>query len=419
MEVAVIGGGVVGVCSAYFLAAAGHEVTVFERNGSVGEEASFANAGLLGPGYTAPWLRPGSGAQMLSALFSSKSPLILSRSLDTELWRWLGRWRAESEMQRFKNNWLRLHRLADYSHALLRGLREHHQIDDEKTSGLLQLLRTEKTLQRMQPILDLLALQGVSHKVLEPEAIRAIEPALSAQPRLYAAVHLPHTETANCALLTKQLKAIAQDLGVQFRFKATVTSLARDRNGIVMRVNDQTLNTDAVVIATGAASNSLLKDVGLSLPLYPVRGYSLTVPVKEPEYAPVSAVMDETRKVSITRIGNRVRVAGLAGIGALKPAAEERALHQLLAVAEDWFPNAANYHTSSLWCGQRAMLPDEVPLLGESPTKGVYLNIAHGESGWTMAAGAGKIIADLISNEMPEIDMEGLTLTRLLSSARA
>src|SRR5690606_4376019 len=186
-------------------------------------------------------------------------------------------------------------------------------------------------------------LHGIVHRVLEPEAARGIEPALSAQPRLHAVLHLPDAETANCALLTKHLKTIAQDLGVQFRFKAAVTSLARDRNGVAMRVNDQTLNADAVVIATGAGSTPLLKAAGLSLPPLPVTGYSLTVSIKHPEHAPASAVLDEARKVAITRIGNRIRVAGLAGIGALKPAAEESALLQLLTVAEDWFPNAANY----------------------------------------------------------------------------
>jgi len=417
MEVAVIGGGVVGVCSAYFLAAAGHEVTVFERNGSVGEEASFANAGLLGAGYASPWLRPGTGSLLFPTLFSSRSPLLVARGLDLELWRWLRQWRAQSELTHYRTNWLRLHRLVSYSHELLRGLREHHQIDDESTPGLLRLLRTEKHLQRMQPVLELLASHGIVHRVLEPEAARGIEPALSAQPRLHAVLHLPDAETANCALLTKHLKTIAQDLGVQFRFKAAVTSLARDRNGVAMRVNDQTLNADAVVIATGAGSTPLLKAAGLSLPLLPVTGYSLTVSIKHPEHAPASAVLDEARKVAITRIGNRIRVAGLAGIGALKPAAEESALLQLLTVAEDWFPNAANYHTSALWGGQRAMLPDEVPLLGESPVKGVYLNIAHGESGWAAAAGSGKILADLISGQQPDIDLEGLTLTRLLSAA--
>ena len=418
MEVAVIGGGVVGVCSAYFLAAAGHEVTVFERNGSVAEEASFANAGLLGTGYAAPWLTPATASRVLTAFFSSTSPLLVSRSYDRELWRWLRQWRAQSELARYRVNWMRMQRLADYSHALLRGLREHHQIDDEATRGSLRLLGTEKIRRTVQPLLDLLAESGVRHQVLEADAARAIEPALSPAAHLHSALHFPDDETANCALMTKQLKAIAQNLGVQFRFKAIVSSLTSGKQQIVLRVNDETLSTDAVVIATGAEGFSLLQDAGVSVPMYPVTGYSLTATIKDPEHAPVSAVVDEARKVTITRIGNRVRVAGLAGIGALKPSAQDRALQQLLAVAEDWFPNATNYHTSSLWSGQRAMLPDGVPLLGASPIKGVYLNMGHGESGWTMAAGAGKIIADLVSGQQAEIDMEGLTAARFMSSAR-
>lgn len=412
MEVAVIGGGVVGVCSAYFLAAAGHEVTVFERNGSVAEEASFANAGLLGSAYAAPWLLPGTASRVLTSFFSSRSPLFLPRSLDGELWRWLKLWRKESELPRYRRNWIRMQRLAAYSHGLLRSLREHHQIDDEKTRGLLQVLRTEKDRQLLQPMLELLAEHGIAHQVLNAEASYDIEPALSKATKLHSALYFPEDETANCALMTKQLKAIAQDLGVCFRFRSVVTSLASGKNKVVMRVNDQTLVTDAVVIATGASSPSLLAEIGLSVPLYPVSGYSITATVKEPEHAPASAILDEARKVAITRIGNRVRVAGLAGVGPLKPAAKDRALQQLLGVAEDWFPSATNYHTSTLWCGQRAMLPDSVPLLGASPMDRVYLNMGHGESGWTMAAGAGKIVADLVSGVEPEIDIEGLTTVR-------
>lgn len=419
MEVAVIGGGVVGVCNAYFLAAAGHEVTVFERNGSVAEEASFANAGLLGAGHAAPWLLPGMASRVLTSYFSSSSPLLLSRGFDAQLWRWLRLWRAESELPRYRVNWQRMQRLAAYSHGLLGGLREHHQIEDERTQGMLQVLRTEKAFKTMRPLLDLLAEHGVSHQVLDAEAARSIEPALSPQARLHAALHFPGNETANCALMTKQLRAIAQDLGVNFRFKAQVTSLASGRRHIAMRVNDETLTTEAVVIATGADSASLLADAGLSLPLYPVTGYSLTANIKTPEHAPVSAVVDEAKKVSITRIGNRVRVAGLAGMGMLKPAVGDRALQQLLDVAEEWFPNATNYHTSGLWCARQAKLPDGLPVLGASPMERVYLNIGHGESGWTMAAGAGKILSDLISGQEPDIDLEGLTMSRLALSAQA
>lgn len=414
MDVAVIGGGVVGVCSAYFLAAAGHKVTVFERNGSVAEEASFANAGLLGTAYSAPWLTPSASSRVLTSLFSSTSPLLLSRSFDSELWRWLGLWRRESELPRFRTNWQRLHRLASYSHDLLRGLREHHQIDDENAQGLLQVLRTEKDRQAAQPLLELLAEHGVAHQVLDAEASYGVEPALSTSAKLHSSVFFPQDEVANCALMTKQLKAIAQELGVEFRFKCAVISLAAGKGHVALRVNEETLITDAVVLATGANSASLLDAVGVSVPLYPVTGYSLTSTVKDPEQAPVSAILDEARKVAVTRIGNRVRISGLAGIGALKPAARERALQQLLEVAEDWFPNAANYHTATLWSGQRAMLPDGVPLLGESPMKRVYLNIAHGESGWTTAAGSGKILADLISGQEPEIDSEELSLSRFL-----
>jgi D-amino-acid dehydrogenase len=412
MEVAVIGGGVVGVCSAYFLAAAGHKVTVFERNGSVAEEASFANAGLLGSAYAAPWLLPGTASRVLTSFLSSRGSLLLARSFDGELWRWLKLWRKESELSRYRRNWMRMQKLAAYSHALLRSLREHHQIDDEKSQGLLQVLRTEKDRQLAQPMLELLAEHGIAHQVLDAEASYGVEPALSRSTRLHSALYFPNDEAANCALMAKQLKAIAQDLGVSFRFKSVVTSLASGKNIVALRVNDETVLTDAVVIATGAGSPSLLAEVGISVPLYPVTGYSITATVKAPEHAPVSAILDEARKVAITRIGNRVRVAGLAGIGPLKPAAKDRALQQLLTVAEDWFPNATNYHTSALWCGQRAMLSDCTPLLGASPMKRVYLNMGHGESGWTMAAGAGKIVADLISGLEPEIDMEGLTTAR-------
>ena len=412
MQVAVVGGGVIGVCTAYFLAAAGHQTVVLERYSNVALETSFGNAGLMAPGHAAPWAAPGMPQKLLSYLFKSESPAVLKPGLNPTLWRWMRRWLAECDIERFRVNKMRMQRLAVYSNELMRLLREHHALDYEQTRGLLQLFRSQGELAMAQPLIALLAESGIAHSLLDPDLARAVEPALAYHTPLNSALHIPDDEAGNCPLFTRQLRMIAQDMGVVFHFDSTVDEIVTEGRGVGLRIGQQRFNADAVVVAAGYDSLPLLKKLGVRVPLYPVKAYSASVTIRDFDQAPLASLCDESYKVSVTRLGTRIRVAGTAELGFPAPELREAALRTLVKVGEDWFPEAANYNASTFWSGVWPMLPDGVPLVGPTPVSNVYVNIGHGASGWAMAAGAGKLIADMVSGQQTDIDTEGLTLFR-------
>jgi D-amino-acid dehydrogenase len=412
MQVAVIGGGVIGVCTAYFLAAAGHETVVVERRNNVAEQTSFGNAGVVAPGYATPWAAPGMPRKILSYLFKSEAPVILRPTLDRSLWRWVRQWLSECDIERYRINKERMQRVAFYSRDILHALRNQYQLEYEQTQGYLQLFRSERDLQLAEPALALLAENDVPHRLVDPDTARTIEPSLSPLTPLAGGLHLPNDEAGNCPLFTKQMRYLAQSLGAEFHFNTAVSSIHRSDGRIALQIEDRVFDADAVVVAAGVDSAAMLAKLGIRIPLYPVKGYSATAPIKNFEEAPIASLMDESYKVAITRLGNRIRIAGTAELGARDMELHNTALRTLIKVGDDWFPHAANYHTAHFWCGARPMLPDGAPLLGTTPYKNVFINIGHGSTGWAMAAGSGKIVADIVSGRTPDIDMDGLTLSR-------
>ena len=412
MQVAVIGGGVIGVCTAYFLAAAGHEVVVIERYGNVAQETSFGNAGIIAPGYSTPWAAPGMPKKILSYLFKREAPVLFKPSMDPALWRWIRLWLTECELERYRVNKARMQRVAFYSRDIMQKLREHYELDYEQTKGVLQLFRSERERQMAQPAIELLAANDIPHRLVDADAARLIEPALAMHTPLAAGLYLPQDEAGNCPLFTRQLKAIAQSMGVEFHFNSTVTAISSEGRRVSMRIDERTFSADAVVIAAGVDSTQLLEPLGIRIPLYPVKGYSATAFVKNFDQAPLAALMDESYKVAITRMGSRIRIAGTAELGSRSLDLRAAALRTLVKVGEDWFPDAANYSAATFWCGARPMLPDGPPLLGATPVRNVFINLGHGSTGWAMAAGSGKLVCDLVSGDTPDIDMDGLTLSR-------
>jgi D-amino-acid dehydrogenase len=411
-QIAVVGGGVVGICTAYFLAQAGHEVVVIERHHNVAQEASFANPGIISPGYATPWAAPGMPRKILSALFRSESPVLLKPTLDRTLWRWGRKWLAECAPERYQINKERMQRIALYSQEILQQLHDTYQLDYEQTQGILQVFRTERDIAEAKTVLDLLQESGVAHQLVDADGARAIEPALGKRAGLAGGLYLPKGESGNSPLFAKHMKQVAQSIGVHFHFTSTVRKLEPDSGRINLHIEDNVFPTDAVVLAAGVDSAQLLRQLGINVPLYPVKGYSATAVIKDFEEAPRGAVLDESYKTAITRMGNRIRIAGTAELGFSTAEMHKAALRTLIKVGVDWFPNAANYNTSSFWAGARPMLPDGPPLLGATPLKNLYINIGHGSTGWAMAAGCGKVVADIISGRTPEIDMDGLTLSR-------
>jgi D-amino-acid dehydrogenase len=335
------------------------------------------------------------------------------------LYRWIVRWMGECKLARFQANKMRMQRLAFYSREVLHMLRSNLELEYEQTQGYLQLFRTAKDLALAGPARDLLAASGVSHEWLSAEAARTVEPGLCETTPLAGAMYLPDDEAGNCALFAQGLRRHAQAQGVRFEFGRGVQAIEQAAGGrlsVVTSEGQQSVN--AVVLAAGVASAAMLGKLGIHIPLYPVKGYSATAPLSPAAFGPKAALMDETYKVAITRLGKRIRIAGTAELGGRDMAIRQRSVATLLKVARDWFPGAALLGQATYWCGARPMLPEGAPLLGPTPVKGLFVNVGHGSSGWAMACGSGAVLADCVTGRAPAIDLDGLTLARYETGAR-
>lgn len=423
MRVAVIGAGIVGVTTAFELARDGHQVTVFERRGSVAEETSFANAGVVAPGYVTPWAAPGMPAKVLQHLFSRHAPVRLAWPMAPGQLGWLWRWWRASRAPVFAANRERLYRLARYSQQRLRSLDRDLRLDREQAHGYLVLLRTPQDLALARGHLKLLAELGVSFHLVDAAKARQIEQGLNPETPLHAAVHLPNDGVGNCRQFAHLLRAEAQTLGAVFRFNRTVLSLGAGAQPVVTHQATGAAGPpqqdpfDAVVVCAALGSSALLRPLRLRLPLVPVHGYSISAPLRQVEgYAhlgPTAGVMDETYKVAISRLGQRVRVAGGAELGGRLAHLDDAALQTLHKVLDDWYPGCAQLAQVQRWKGARPMLPDGPPVLGPSGAPGVWLNLGHGASGWALACGSARVLADQIAGRAPAIDVSGLDVARL------
>jgi D-amino-acid dehydrogenase len=425
MKIAIVGAGVIGVTTAYELACDGHDVTVFERNAAIAVESSFANAGIIAPGYAAPWAAPGMPFKVLKHLFSRHSAVKIKLPLSgVELaWLWQA-WRA-CKLDAYLASRTRMQALASYSRDRLHAITADLSLEFERNEGLMVLLRSAKDNALMQPNLQVLREAGVPYKEVNAEEARLIEPALNPDNDFFGAVHLPSDEVGNCREFTLLLKAESQKLGVKYVMNTTVDGVSSAKGAILNIANEHsphnsTREFDAVVMCAGVASSELLKPIlkplKQKLPLAPVYGYSISAAIREPLNAPRSSVMDERYKVAITHLGNRIRVAGSAEIGGSLDNKRISAISTLYKVLQDWFPGAA--HISNMgasvteWKGARPMLPDGPPVLGASGIPNIWLNLGHGDSGWAMSCGSARVLADLIAKRNPDIDVSGMSIER-------
>ena len=422
MRVAVIGAGIVGVTTAFELAVDGHAVTVFERRAAVAEEASFANAGVVAPGYVTPWAAPGMPGKIAGYLMRRHAPVRLTLPLSREHIEWMWKWYQACDLATYSANRARMQRLAFYSRGRLNEITEHYQFEYDRSSGYMVLLRGEKDRKLVQPGLQVLRDAGVAFKEISAEEARLVEPALNPETAFLGAVHLPSDEVGNCRQFALLLKNQAQARGVQFEFNQAVDPLdpADPASLTVWTLGDEApvrRRFDAVVVCGGVESALLLAPLGLKIPLIPVYGYSISAPLREPLNAPRSALMDERYKVAIARLGNRVRVAGSAEIGGVPGKKRAASIQTLYKVLHDWFPGAAQLANTAAgvqeWKGARPMLPDGPPLIGASGIPGVWVNLGHGSSGWALSCGCARAVADLMANQLPEVDIEGLGVERL------
>jgi len=415
MKVLVLGSGVIGVCSAYYLAEKGYEVTVIDRRQGPALETSYANAGEISPGYAAPWASPGMPIKAIKWLFMEHSPMIIQPSLHWQRWRWLARFIGNCTLTRYKTNKERMLRLAQYSLDSLRELRIAAElIYDQQSLGTMQLFRTQEQLDNAARDMNILWEYDVPFELLDQQGIIQHEPALGeVQEKYSGALYLPEDETGDCFKFTELLEQKAKTLGVEFQYGTNITEILNTDDTVKsVQTDNGELSADAFVVALGSYSPLLLKPLGIHLPVCPVKGYSMTIPVTHAKFAPKSTIMDETFKVAITRLGNRIRLGGTAEITGFNLSTPEHRIQMLKHVAMDLFPKGGDMSKASFWAGLRPMTPDGTPVLGETPYNNLYLNTGHGTLGWTMAAGSGRLIADLISGTSPEIDMNGLTLDR-------
>ena len=414
MRIAVLGAGIVGVSTAYELAIDSHQVTVFERHAMVAEAASFANAGVVAPGYVTPWAAPGMPGKVIRHLLARHAPVRLLRPLAATDLGWMRRWLRACEPGAYAANRARLQRLALYSRQRLHQVSADLACDFERSDGYQVLLRGEQERRVAQPGLALLRELGLAFHEITGDEARQIEPALHPDTPLAAAIHLPRDEAGNCRQFAVILRDAAEALGARFCFNTPVAGIDPTAPATLQLAGEPApQGFDAIVLCAGMQSAALLRPLGLRLPLRPVYGYSISAPIPEPQHAPRSGVMDERHKVAITRIGQRVRVAGSAELGGRAEAINPDAVGTLYKVLHDWYPAAARLSAGvQVWKGARPMLPDGPPIIGASGIPGLWLNLGHGSSGWALACGSARVLADQIAGQAPAIDTEGLGLAR-------
>jgi D-amino-acid dehydrogenase len=414
MRVLVLGSGVIGVTSAWYLAQAGHDVTVLDRQPGPALETSYANAGEISPGYSSPWAGPGVPLKAMKWLLMKHGPLAIRPRLDPAMWSWVAKMLRNCTSARYAVNKARMVPIAEYSRDCLRDLRTSTGIAyDERMRGTLQLFRSQYQLDGIGGDVEVLKQFGVPFEVLDRSGCVHAEPALGRVPEKFVGgLRLPGDETGDCHTFTAKLTELCAG-SVVFRYGVTARELLRDGHRIRgVHTDAGEFSADAVVVALGSYSPFLLRPVGIHVPVYPVKRYSLTLPVGDEAAAPVSTVMDETYKIAITRLGDRIRVGGTAEISgfdlSLRPSRRAPLEHSV----SDLFGGGGRLEDATFWAGLRPMTPDGPPIIGGTPLQGLYINTGHGTLGWTMACGSGRVLADVVSGRLPDIDVTDLGIGR-------
>ncbi|WFE77224.1 D-amino acid dehydrogenase [Roseinatronobacter sp. S2] len=421
MKIAVLGSGVIGVTSAWYLAQAGFEVEVIDRQPSVAMETSFANAGEISPGYSSPWAAPGIPLKALKWMFMKHAPLIIQPRMDMAKLRWMTQMLSNCSSAAYAVNKARMVRLAEYSRDCLTELRTLTGICfDERQQGTLQLFRTQKQLDAAGKDIEVLRAGGVAFELLDVMGCLAAEPGLrGSQDRIVGGLRLPGDETGDCFKFTQVLARLASEQGVIFRHDTKITQLNVVEGRVASVSTTQgRITADAFVLALGSYSPALVAPLGIHLPVYPVKGYSVTLPIVDEARAPVSTVMDETYKIAITRLDRRIRVGGMAELAGFDLTLNNKRKHTLLHSVQDLFGGAGDAENAEFWTGLRPMTPDGTPVVGRSPVPNLFMNTGHGTLGWTMAAGSARILADIIAGRAAEIETTGLGFERYLGRTR-
>jgi D-amino-acid dehydrogenase len=427
MKTIVLGSGVIGITTAYYLARAGVDVTVIDRQPQAAEETSFANAGQISPGYATPWAAPGIPLKAMKWLFQKHAPLAIRPDGTFYQAQWMMQMLRNCTAARYSVNKERMMRLSEYSRDCLRQLRADTGIAYEhRTGGTLQVFRTQAQLDAVTRDIEILQECGVPYERLDREGLLKVEPGLrqACEPHegsLLGGLRLPNDETGDCRLFTLQLAEMAKALGVKFRYGESVERILSDGQSIqgiqLAGPDKELLRADQYVLALGSYSRQMMQCLHIDIPVYPVKGYSLTIPLVNEALAPVSTVLDETYKIAITRFEQRIRVGGMAELSGFDLRLNPKRRATLEMVANDLFPGG-DLTQAQFWTGLRPMTPDGTPVVGGTALRNLYLNTGHGTLGWTMACGSGQYLTDVMLGRQPEISTEGLSLARY-SKARS
>jgi D-amino-acid dehydrogenase len=412
MRVVILGSGVIGVTSAYYLARAGHDVTVLDRQPGPALETSFANAGQISPGYASPWAAPGIPLKAMKWMLQRHAPLSITPDGTLFQLQWMWQMLQNCTPERYAVNKERMVRLAEYSRDCFKALRASTGIEYEgRQQGTTQLFRTQKQLDDAAKDIQVLEETGVPYELLSREQLVAAEPGLD-QNKLVGGLRLPNDETGDCQLFTTRLTALAEKLGVKFRYGVDITGLLTAGDAIKgVQCGPELVTADSYVVALGAYSTSLLQDL-VKIPVYPLKGYSITVPIVNAGAAPVSTILDETYKIAVTRFDDRIRVGGMAEIAGFDKRLNPRRRETLEMVVNDLFPGAGDTASASFWTGLRPMTPDGTPIVGRTGLRNLFVNTGHGTLGWTMSCGSAQLLSDIISARRPAILSDDLSVSR-------
>ena len=415
MKVLVVGAGVVGITTAYYLELHGHDITVVERQDGAGLETSFANAGQLCRYTARPWAAPSVPSMIIREFGRTDAPYLIHLRADPAMWRWLAKFLLQCRNSKYQNTRSNLMRLSVHSSNLMDELVKSENIKfDQGRNGVLHLFRDQKSLDHATNDERHIADPAARGEVLNRDKCISIEPALGQNPsKFIGGIFHRHEQTGDAHRFTAELSMLLKTRGVKFRYGVNTQQLISEGDCVFGVTTDQgPIEADAIVISAASSSAQLLNPAHPKLPIYPVKGYSITVRTSGFNGAPKIGIQDHTRKIGFSRLGEQLRVAGTAEFGARDGAPAHARIEALYDRARTLFPGAGDFETAKTWAGLRPMTPDGAPILGRTKWKNLFVNTGHGSLGWSLACGSSHIVADIISERIPTIHLSGLTIDR-------
>jgi len=412
MNVLVLGAGVIGTTAAWYLRAAGHEVTVVERRSAAAEETSFANGGQISVSHVEPWANPAAPLKILRWLGQPDAPLLFRPRLDWRQWRWGLQFLIECLPWRTRRNMLQILAISAYSGAALKELRAATGIAyDDLQRGILQIYTDRQGFDDAAQAAELVRRYGIAREVKTAEECVALEPALAARRDwIVGGTYTATDETGDARKFTQALAALGAERGIAFRYGVTVESLAVADGAVrgVRMVNEnerkEVVAADAYVVCLSSHSPKVLDPLGVRTLVYPAKGYSATLPIANPALAPTISITDDAKKIVFTRLGDRLRVAGTAELSGYNLELNPLRCEALTRRAGEWFGSAIDTSGAAYWAGLRPATPSNVPAIGRTRYRNLYLNVGHGTLGWTMAAGSGKALSEIVSGRKPDLN---------------